>query len=152
MKYTIKNKHQISMEIEKFRSDQGGDYSEFYIGITRDVERRIYETWIREHIRDGIYDPESPKYVAQTASRDVAFDIEAEFQKLGMLKYNPGGRGKEDSRYIYCFKLKTRRINEDQSSYSNSAISSWIKNGKNGIKKKWINSFKGFFKIDVNSN
>lgn len=104
-----KNTDIIKQEIEQFRQDNGGDYPEYYIGITNNPDRRIVEDIedevLNEHIRAGIYDGDSPKYVEEAESREAAVEIEQHFQTLGMKKYNPRSKGVETTRYVYCFKI-----------------------------------------------
>lgn len=104
-----KSTETIKKEIEDFKTSQEGEYPDFYIGITNDPRRRLVEKILTkelfEHIRDGRYDGNSPRYQAEAESRDEAVKIELYFQDLGMKGYNPESKGVEDSRYVYCFKI-----------------------------------------------
>ena len=104
-----KSTETIKKEIEDFKTSQGGDYPEFYIGITNDPQRRLVEniltTELFEHVRDGRYEKDSPLYNAEAESRDEAVEIELYFQDLGMQGYNPESKGVEDSHFVYCFKI-----------------------------------------------
>jgi hypothetical protein len=96
----------IVKDIEDFVAKNGGKYEDYYVGITNNLERRLIEgsELFAEHIKSGRYKTNSPLFYGEAESRDIAFEIEVGFQKKGMLKYNPGGRGTEDSKIIYCFK------------------------------------------------
>ncbi len=98
---TIKN------EIETFKSQNGGNYQDYYIGITNDVERRLVETdeTIIEHKRNGEYTQGDPTYKAECYNRDEAVEIEQYFQIKGMQKFNPRSVGVDESKFIYCYKM-----------------------------------------------
>lgn len=71
-------------------------YSEFYIGITNDVERRLF----REHN----VNKNTMWWIYRTAnSKAVAQEIEEHYINKGM-KGNPGG-GTKDSRIVYCYAI-----------------------------------------------
>lgn len=142
-----KQENTIKTEIEKFKIDHGGDYSNYYIGITRSLDRRIIEASLTEHIRVGIYDPETPRYEAKAESRDIAFKIETEFQKKGMKQYNAAGKGKEDSFYIYCFKIKSEILNERALPTTSDIIKASVEHGRKKERMRWFVSFKRFFGI-----
>lgn len=99
----------IKQEIEQFRQDNGGDYPEYYIGITNNPDRRIVEDMededLNEHIKAGTYDGDSPKYVEEAESREAAVEVEQHFQGLKMKKYNSRAKGVDNSRFVYCFKI-----------------------------------------------
>lgn len=103
----------IKQEIEEFKSENGGNYSDYYIGITKDLERRLYESnsILMEHISDGKYTQGNPYYSSEAESRNDAYEIETYFQAKGMLGFNPAGKGNEESKFIYCFK--TDKDNQD---------------------------------------
>jgi predicted GIY-YIG superfamily endonuclease len=111
-----KQKDLIVKEIEDFKNEQGGNYDEYYIGITKDIDRRIVEnnTKINEHIRSGIYEKDIPIYSAEAATREIAVEVELYFQDKGkgMQGYNPGAKGVASTKTIYCFKSKIKKINE----------------------------------------
>lgn len=104
-----KSTETIKREIEDFKTSQGGDYSEFYIGITNDPQRRLVENILTaelfEHVRAGRYKENGSCYQAEAESRNEAVEIERHFQHLGMQGFNPRSRGIESSCYIYCFKI-----------------------------------------------
>lgn len=102
----VKKRSTICEEIDFFVSTNGGDNSEFYIGITNNLSRRIVEDEeLSEHINDGSLKVGSPIYQANAGTRNIAVSIEQTFQEMGMQKYNPRAKGVEDSKYVYCFKL-----------------------------------------------
>lgn len=104
-----KNTETIKREIEDFKTSQGGDYNEFYIGITNDPQRRLVENILIkelvEHVNSGLFKENSPHYQAEAESRDKAVEIERFFQSLGMQGYNPRSFGRETSNNVYCFKI-----------------------------------------------
>jgi hypothetical protein len=104
-----KSTETIKEEIEKFKASQGGDYPEFYIGITNDPQRRLVENILIkelvEHVNSGLFKENSPHYQAEAESRDEAVKIERHFQHLGMKGYNPRSFGRETSNNVYCFKI-----------------------------------------------
>lgn len=102
-----KDNETIEKEIEAFKSKNDGDYPDYYIGITKDLDKRLFEdnSALLEHISAGKYTEGKPYYSAETESRDDASEIETYFQAKGMLGFNPAGRGDEESKFIYCFKI-----------------------------------------------
>ena len=104
-----KDKETIKKNIEQFKQKNGGDYPEYYIGITNDPDRRLMEDLenekLNEHIKAGIYDAEGEVCVEDAETNKIAREIEVYFQDLGMQKYNPRSKGIESSRFIYCFKI-----------------------------------------------
>ncbi len=102
-----KNKGTIKIEIEAFKTENGGDYPDYYIGITKHIEQRLIENneAINEHLEKGEYTKDAPIYTAECHNRDDSVEIEQYFQKKGMLKYNPRSHGVKESRYIYCYKM-----------------------------------------------
>lgn len=97
----------IKEEIEDFKTENGGDYADYYIGITNDINRRMVESneQIVEHIQNGEYTVGNPTYTEECESRDDAVEIERHFQSKGMEKFNPRSFGVEESKYIYCYKM-----------------------------------------------
>jgi hypothetical protein len=101
------DKEIIKAEIESFKSENGGGYADYYIGITNDINRRLVESSpiVLEHLKNGWYTKGFPFYSAECDSNDDAVKIERFFQNLGMLKFNPSSYGVEESVFIYCFKI-----------------------------------------------
>lgn len=97
----------IKEEIENFKIENGGKYSDYYIGITKDIDRRMVESngQIDEHIQNGEYTIGNPTYTEECVSSDDAIEIERHFQSKGMEKFNPRSFGVEESKYIYCYKM-----------------------------------------------
>ena len=100
-------KDEICKGIEAHKTKHGGEYEEYYIGITNDLTRRLDEGIINEHIKAGILDKDTEVYEANAGVNDIAVNIEREFQELkGMQKLNKSSFGIEESIYVYCFKIK----------------------------------------------
>ncbi|HEY4785695.1 MAG TPA: hypothetical protein VIH57_06585 [Bacteroidales bacterium] len=100
-----KEKDLIIPEIEKFKNEYGGNYSDYYIGITKHIGQRLVEETLFEHQQKGEYTEGNPTYKTECNNRDEAVEIERYFQGKGMLMFNPRSFGIEDSRFIYCFKM-----------------------------------------------
>jgi hypothetical protein len=114
-----KEKDLIIQDIATFRTNHGGDYSDYYIGVTKHVGQRLVEETLLEHMLKGEFTKGTPFYSEECMNRDEAVSIEQYFQKFGMLKYNPRSHGVEDSKFIYCYKLtdenKKMILSEDSS-------------------------------------
>jgi hypothetical protein len=103
----VKDTKTIIQEIEDFKTDNGGDYTDYYIGITNNIDRRLIEndSKVLEHMSSGKYKKGDLYYSAETESRDEAVSIELHFQNIGMQGFNPAAKGVEASKYIYSFKI-----------------------------------------------
>lgn len=109
----IKSKTVICKEIEDFKLEHQGEYCEYYIGITNNPTRRLVEeNELKEHINSGKL-TSNVWYLANTGENKIAVEIEVAFQNLGMKEYKSGSKGKENTTYIYCFKLNNN-INLDK--------------------------------------
>ncbi|MFN8298375.1 MAG: hypothetical protein U0T75_04650 [Chitinophagales bacterium] len=102
-----KSKNKIIKEIEAFKNSHSGDYKDYYIGITKHVGQRLVEVNIDEHVQAGNYIKGDDFYEAEAESREIANEIELEFQAKGM-KGKGTSKGKRESRYVYCFKLASK--------------------------------------------
>lgn len=72
-------------------------YSDFYIGITNDVERRMF----REHN----VSKENTWWIYRTANNSsIAQDVENHFLKKGM-RGNKDGGGDETTNIVYCYAV-----------------------------------------------
>ena len=77
------------------------NYSAYYVGITNDVERRLFN----EHKVDR----EHGKWIYRTATSDtVARDVEQYFLNKGC-KGGSGG-GDESSIIVYCYKITNNTV------------------------------------------
>lgn len=103
-------KDQVITEVEAFKEANGGNYSDYYIGITNDVARRIVEGYLTEHLNAGRYTADAPKRHWDCETRDKALEVEAHFHALGMRGKGPGGHGIEESKFVYCFKMDADNI------------------------------------------
>lgn len=100
----------IITEIEDFKLRNGGNYEDYYIGITNNIERRINENIliVNEHLNKGEYTQGNEVYTAECKNRDEAIKIERYFQnkkEKGMEKYNYRSFGNRKSKFIYCYKM-----------------------------------------------
>jgi hypothetical protein len=109
----VKETEIIKLEIETFKNENGGVYSDYYIGITNSPERRLVEDVLNEHLHSGKYKEGAPYYCAESESRAAANKIELYFQDKNMQGYNPPAKGIEESKFVYCFKLNDK-LNEEK--------------------------------------
>ena len=86
----------IVAEFDEYIEKRGGKYSDYYVGITDDAERRLFD----EHKVDR--DHGSWVY-APAISDDVARKVEKHYLDLGC--EGGSGGGDEDSRIVYCYKM-----------------------------------------------
>ena len=94
-----KSKQEILTEIDAHIDDCGGSYSDWYVGITEDAKRRVFE----EH---GVVKGKDP-YIWRTAvSSAAARDVEEHFLDLGC--DGGGGGGNEDADIVYAYKKSSR--------------------------------------------
>lgn len=71
-------------------------YSDFYVGITNDVNRRLFhEHNVNRETMWWIYCPANTKEIAQ--------EVEQYYLRCGM-QGNAGG-GTDDSLYVYCYAI-----------------------------------------------
>lgn len=103
-----KDKEVIKNEIEEFVKENGGTYADYYIGITKNIERRIVENneSVIEHLQKGEYTEGNPIYSEECVNRDEAMEIERFFQDKRMEKFNPRSFGVDESKFIYCYKMR----------------------------------------------
>ncbi len=79
----------------------GGDYSEFYVGISNDAERRLFdEHKVNREKGIWIYCP--------TESDDVARKVEKNFLDKGCA--GGTGGGEDDTTYVYCYKMTSTTV------------------------------------------
>lgn len=85
----------ISEIVSYFGLSKGTNFANYYVGITNDVERRLFH----EHnvLKNGawIYCPANDKSVAQ--------DVEKFFLNLGMI--GDTGGGMTDTTVVYCYLI-----------------------------------------------
>lgn len=106
-------KEQVKIDIEAFKTTNGGSYSDYYIGITNNVKRRIVENisnYLVEHLNAGRYTANAIKEHWECETRNNALEVEEHFHTLGMRGEGPGGHGVGTSRYVYCFKMDDANI------------------------------------------
>lgn len=97
-----KTKEQIIADIDAHLQESNKKYfSDFYIGITNDVERRLFgEHNVDEKNGWWIYSPADSKATAQA--------VEEYYLGKGM-KGNTGG-GNEDTTYVYCYEITNTTV------------------------------------------
>jgi predicted GIY-YIG superfamily endonuclease len=89
---------EISFEIEKQILTYGGDFSQWYIGVTNDVDRRL-----EEHKQSYEYILNDNNWTAN--SKEAALQVEKWGYNQGMQpKTKKTGNVKENSCYVYIFK------------------------------------------------
>lgn len=88
-----KDYNEIIADINSFLSKIGGHYSDYYVGITNDIERRLFN----EHKVKNCY-------IYRTGKTDeISRDVEKHYLDKGC-KGGSGG-GDEDSKIVYCYKI-----------------------------------------------
>ena len=75
---------------------QTSNYPGFYIGITNDVERRLFE----EH---NVSKQNGCWIYIEADSKSIAQDVEEYFLDKGM--QGDTGGGNDDSTYVYCYQI-----------------------------------------------
>lgn len=88
---------------EHIRKSYRQSYGEFYIGITSNIEQRLFQ----EHRvdRNGqwwIYSPAD--------SEDVARQVERHYLNFGMQGGTGGGKGDGSANYVYCYVITSYTI------------------------------------------
>lgn len=92
-------KEKIIAEITSYL--QTSNYTGFYIGITNDVERRLFE----EHKvskQNGCW------IYGKADSKSIAQDVEEYFLNEGM--QGDTGGGNDDSTYVYCYQITSYTV------------------------------------------
>ena len=83
----------IVNELYNYYTKSGGDYNNWYVGITNDIDSRLYGD--HNVSRKGVW------YHAEADSNDVARQVENHFLDLGM--DGKGGGGKSNSNFVYTY-------------------------------------------------
>lgn len=78
-------------------------YSDFYVGITNDINRRLFE----EHnvSRENSWWIYSPCDDEKTARK-----VEKHYLDMGMQGDTGGGTGKNDAKYVYCYLVTSYTV------------------------------------------
>lgn len=94
---TMATKVQIIADINShLQKSKKQYYSDFYIGITNDIERRLFEEHkVSKDYGWGIYRNGDTKAVAQA--------VEEYYLDKGM--QGDTGGGNEDTTYVYCYEI-----------------------------------------------
>lgn len=86
---------------DKFRTTCIGEfYSDYYVGITNDINRRLFE----EHKVDHY----SCHWFHETSSREIADEIEGHFIAKGMKGHQGGGN--KESVWIYIYRITPKTL------------------------------------------
>ncbi|MCQ2363952.1 MAG: hypothetical protein MJ051_00155 [Akkermansia sp.] len=98
----MKTKEEIIQDFDEHINKSGKTYySEFYVGVTADINRRLFH----EHNvkREGMW------WIYRTAqSSTVAREIEKIYQKRGM-RGAPGG-GDDSAKIVYCYVITQNTV------------------------------------------
>ena len=94
------SKQDISDKIEAYFDVRDGSYSSWYVGITNDVTRRVFN----EH---GVDEKEDWYIFITATSESVARDVEDYFHNVRGCD-GEGGGGKKDTDIVYAYKENTR--------------------------------------------
>ncbi len=91
------NKEAIIKAIDEHIQSSGrSSYSDFYIGITNDIERRLFgEHRVNKEGMWWIY--------AQADTAEIARETEKHYLDLKMRGGTGGGTGDSDSKFVYCY-------------------------------------------------
>ncbi len=88
----VKDKETIIAEIKAYIEARGGNYSDWYVGVTEDTEQRFKDHNVKAD------------WICRGAeSSTIARDIEKHFFSLGA-KGAPGG-GDKDAKIVYAYKI-----------------------------------------------
>lgn len=97
-----KNKTQIIADFDAhLQKSRKGYYSDFYIGITNDVERRLFG----EH---NVSKDKSWWIYSEAADKATAQAVEEYYLDKGM-KGDTGG-GNEDTTFVYCYEITSTTV------------------------------------------
>lgn len=92
-----KTREEIIHDIDNHLKKSGKSYyNEFYVGITNDIERRMFH----EH---NVNRENSWWIYCTASSKQVAEEVEEYYIKLGM--QGDTGGGTEDSKIVYCYAI-----------------------------------------------
>ena len=93
-----KSKQEIIGDIKKYVVNNGGRYPDWYVGITSDPRRRLFN--------DHNVDEQSDEWIyRQASSADVAREIEDHFIDGHGMQGGTGG-GDESSKSVYSYKVR----------------------------------------------
>lgn len=95
---SLQEVHEITIKITEFIEEHGGDYQDWYVGITNNPERRL-----DEHNVD--MDDAESYIVLETSSAQIARRVEWYFATTTAVQGGTGG-GESDSRYVYAGRIR----------------------------------------------
>ena len=90
------SKVQIVKAIEEYILTHGGDYSEWYVGITRDIKFRLFG----DH---NVHEDDDLWIFCHAYSNEAARKVESYFVNILDTDGGTGG-GDEDTTYVYAYK------------------------------------------------
>ena len=100
-------------------------YSDYYIGITNDVNRRLFE----EH---NVSKDNAWWIYREADDKETAQSVEEYYLQKGM--QGDAGGGTIQSRYVYCFEITNDTMAQQQKSVEWKTLSKDISNSEH---KKW---------------
>jgi len=95
-------KEAIIKKFEDYISSNGGRYSEWYVGITSDIDKRLFSEHNAKNTR-WIWD--------EATSASAAREIEEHFINILGTKGASGG-GDEKSKFVYAYKITSTTIEQ----------------------------------------
>jgi hypothetical protein len=96
-----KTKKEIITDIVSYISEHGSTYSDWYVGITKDVEERLFT--FHNVAKDG------GTWIYRTASSsEIAREIESYFLDLGA--DGGSGGGDDDTDIVYAYKIMNTTV------------------------------------------
>lgn len=82
-------------------------YSDFYVGITEDVKKRLFsEHQVNEKIDWWIY--------CYADTEEIAREVEKFYIEKGMDGGKGGGKGNGETKYIYCYEINEHTKERDE--------------------------------------
>lgn len=90
----------VTSIIKNIDNLQGVSRSDFYVGITNDVERRLREHHVEAH--------QCLKILEATSKSEA--EIAENFLIRAGLNGHPGGGGQDDTNIVYCYQITDETI------------------------------------------
>lgn len=78
-------------------------YNEFYIGITSDIEQRLFvQHRVKKEGQWWIFSPAD--------TEEIARDVEKHYLAFGMKGGDGGGKGDEKATFVYCYVITSYTV------------------------------------------